>query len=548
MSKNQDFLLNDTAAIYTRFSSQNQREESTAAQVRACSEFASRKGLRIVNIYSDAAKSGTNSDREEFQRMIEDSGKRLFRYLIIHKLDRFSRDKYDAVTYKRKLKVNGVSILSVVENLDDSPESAMLESCLEGMAQYFSRNLAREVMKGMKESAYKCTHLGGIPPLGYDLDPLTKKYVLNEAEAVTVRTIFNRYADGVGYNQILEYLNGMGYRSKRGQPFGKNSLNSILKNEKYVGKFVFNKKLEKDVSGKRSPRVKPEEEWIVVPGGVPAIIDEETFNKVQAKMALNRKNSGMFKAKEIYLLSGLMECGECGSSMYGNTRMCGRNKSNYSSYRCSNRANHQGCENKEARRDYVDNYVLDELYRRLFSDISVRKLAAMLNDYNRKKADESSAEVNQANGELEEVTRKISAVIQLVTESGISVDTVKAELRKLEERKRFIEGYIQELGMRNRESLVSEETVSELLNRSRDFIKAHNIPECRNFINSYIERVKVYHDRVEVFFKIQVPDETGEKVVPLKSEEGMTEIRKEYKFVSRGWNSPEKEPELAVGH
>jgi site-specific DNA recombinase len=417
------------------------------------------------------------------------------------------------------------------------------------MAQYFSRNLAREVMKGMRESAYRCTHLGGIAPLGYDVDPVTKKYVINAMEAEIVRTIFTRYAEGVGYNQLLEYLNGMGYLSKRKHPFGKNSLNSILKNEKYIGKFIFNKKLEKDVSGKRSPTVKPESEWIVVPGGLPAIVDEETFNKVQAKMAYNKKNSGMFKAREIYLLSGLVECGECGSSMYGNTRMCGRNKSNYSSYRCSGRANRQGCENKEVRRDYIDNYVLDELYKRLFSDISIRRLAAMLNEYNQKKSAESCFELNQANNELKEAARKIGAVIQLVTESGISIETVKEELRKLEERKRFIEGYIQELSLKNKVSQLSEEAVLELLNRSRDFVRTRDIPECRNFINSYIEKVIVYGDRVEVFFKIHVPDEAAENVVPLKSEEGMTELRREYKFAIKGWGNSEQAPEdEAVGH
>ncbi|MDR2522288.1 MAG: recombinase zinc beta ribbon domain-containing protein [Synergistaceae bacterium] len=275
----------------------------------------------------------------------------------------------------------------------------------------------------------------------------------------------------------------------------------MLKNEKYIGKFIFNRKLEKDVSGKRSPTVKPEEEWIVVPDGLPAIIDVETFNKAQAKMVYNKKNSGQFKTREVYLLSGLVECGECGSSMYGNTRMCGRNKSNYSSYRCSSRANHQGCVNKEVRRDYIDNYVLDELYRRLFSDMSIRKLAAMLSGYNQKKSAESSGELTKANAELEETTRKISSIVQLVTESGISIETVKDELRRQEDRKRFIEGYIQELGMKNRVAAISEEAVLELLNCSKDFVRTRNIPECRNFINSYIEKVVVFGDRVEVFFQ-----------------------------------------------
>jgi site-specific DNA recombinase len=128
--KQQESFSSNTAAVYARYSSHNQREESIEAQVRACEAFAKNKGLSIVATYVDQAKTGTNAERENFQRMIEDSGKGQFRYLILHKLDRFSRDKFDAVTFKRKLKMNGVIILSVTENLDNSPESVMLESYL----------------------------------------------------------------------------------------------------------------------------------------------------------------------------------------------------------------------------------------------------------------------------------------------------------------------------------------------------------------------------------------------------------------------------------
>jgi site-specific DNA recombinase len=464
--------------------------------------------------------------------MIEDSGKGQFEYLLIHKLDRFSRDKFDAVTFKKKLKINGVTLLSVTENLDGSPESKILESLLEGINQYYSENLAREVMKGMKESAYKCTHLGGIPPLGYDVDPASHKYVVNEVEASVVRTIFERYADGVGYNQLLTYLNGMGYRTKRGLPFGKNSLYGILQNEKYVGRFIFNKKLEKDISGKRNPQVKPKEDWIICEGGLPAIIDEETFNKVQTKMEYNRHNGGHFKAREIYLLSGLVHCGECNSSMYGNTRKCGRNKSRYSSYRCSNRANHKGCENKELRREYLDNYVLDQLYRSLFSEASIKKLATMLNDYALKKATESNEALTIARKELESVTQKIGKIVQLVSESGVAIDTVKGELKRLEERKNFIEDRIQEMSLEGKASLITEWTILELIERSKEFVRTKNIPECRNFITSYVEKVIVHKDRVEIFFKIQVPNETMETVSPLSSGERIGLIQQEYKTPS----------------
>ncbi len=155
------------AAAYTRFSSDNQRDESIDAQVRAIEAYCEQKGFDLVKIYADRAKSATSDKRPEFLQMIEDSGKGLFDVAIVHKLDRFSRDKYDSAKYKRILKKNGVKLLSVTENLDDSPESVILESLLEGMAEYYSKNLAREVMKGLKETAYQCKHTGGLPPIGY---------------------------------------------------------------------------------------------------------------------------------------------------------------------------------------------------------------------------------------------------------------------------------------------------------------------------------------------------------------------------------------------
>jgi site-specific DNA recombinase len=524
--RKQNVPMENTAVVYSRFSSHNQREESIDAQERACTAYAKSKNLQIVNYYADSAKSGTNADREEFLKMIADSGKGKFRYLIIHKLDRFSRDKFDAVTYKRKLKMNGVTVLSVTENLDDSPESIMLESVLEGMSAYYSLNLAREVRKGMAESAYKCTHLGGIPPLGYDVDPITRKYIINDAEAAVVRYIFKNYSEDVGYNGILEYLNSMGFRSKRGKCFGKNSLYGILGNEKYTGKFIFNKKLEKDVSGKRNPQWKPREEWIVVDNGLPRIIDQETFDIVQHKLQVNRKSGGRFSAKELYLLSGLIFCGECGAWFYGNTRRCGRNKSRYSSYRCANRANHKGCRNKEVRREYIENFVLDELYQALFSANSIAKLAAMLTDYNRKKSEEQNGEVSLALDELKGIDEKVNKIVQLVSESGVAIDTVKSELRRLEDRKVFLEGYLQEMHLKNSALIISEEKIIELIQKSKEFVKTRNIAECGNFIRSYVERVVVYNDKVEVLFKVQVPDDVNDSPTGIMIESDLGTLKR----------------------
>ena len=149
------------AVIYARYSSSNQREESIDAQIRACTKYAEEKGYRIIGTYTGSAKSATTADRPQFQQMLKDSEKKTFQYVIIHKLDRFSRDRYDSVTYKIKLKLNGVQLISVLENIDGSPESLIMETLLEGMAEYYSKNLAREVAKGQLETALQCKHLGG---------------------------------------------------------------------------------------------------------------------------------------------------------------------------------------------------------------------------------------------------------------------------------------------------------------------------------------------------------------------------------------------------
>ena len=160
-------------ALYARFSSDNQRSESIDAQIRAMQAYCQQHKFVIVETYIDEAKSATTDRRPAFQRMISDSSTHRFNILLVHKLDRFARNRYDSAVYKRELKKNGVTVYSVLENLDDSPESIMMEAVLEGMAEYYSQNLARETMKGLRENALQCKHTGGIAPLGYNIDPIT---------------------------------------------------------------------------------------------------------------------------------------------------------------------------------------------------------------------------------------------------------------------------------------------------------------------------------------------------------------------------------------
>ena len=146
------------AAAYARYSSDNQRDESIDAH---------ENGYQIVSEYIDRAKTGTNDRREEFQRMIRDSDDGDFEVVIVHKLDRFARKRYDSAIYRKALEENGVKLVSVLEQFTDSPEGIIFVGMSEAMSEYYSANLSREVKKGQYENAIACKHTGGFAPLGF---------------------------------------------------------------------------------------------------------------------------------------------------------------------------------------------------------------------------------------------------------------------------------------------------------------------------------------------------------------------------------------------
>lgn len=487
------------AVLYARYSSDNQREESIDAQIRAIEKYASEKGYVIIRHYIDRAKSGTTDKRPEFQQMISDSHQYGYSTIICHKLDRFSRDRYQSAISKGILKKNGVKVLSVLENIDGSPESGIMEALFEAMAEYYSRNLSREIMKGMMENAYQSKFTGGTPPLGYDVNHETMKYVINEKEAESVKMIFDLYNQGYGYIQIVSVLNEKGYLTKKGKPFGKNSLYEILKNEKYAGVYVFNK-TEARVSnqGRNYHNTKNEEDWIRIDGGVPPIVTKEEFEAAKAKMEKNKKRSGSFLAKEIYLLSGLIYCGECGHAFSGNSRGSG---SKYTSYRCGKKVRSNQCKNKEVRKEYLENFVLDNLENFLFNEENIPALVKQLNQYMQSKKETDSTELIEMRKRLKDIDKKITNIVNAIT-NGCSESTFANKLKELEQQKSSIEFKMLEIEPNTPSVEITEDMLKTIFKSSKEFIKRKNIPECKKFIESYVDKVLVYSDRVEVTYKV----------------------------------------------
>ena len=496
------------AVIYARYSSDNQREESITAQVRACTEYCQKKGYAIVRTYTDEARSALTDDRPQFQQMVSDAKTNLFNVLVIHKLDRFARNRYDSAFYKRELRRAGVKIESVLEHLDDSPESILMESMLEGMAEYYSKNLAREAMKGMKETALQGKHVGGIPPLGYDV--VDGKYVVNKYEASAVRLIFEMYDHGFGYDTVLKKLNELGYKTKRRGAFGKNSLHEILKNEKYMGVYVFNKRRGRTPDGrKNNRRLKPKEEMIIIPGAVPAIIDENLFERVQEKMLKRKHNpeKARNKAKTVYLLTGLVECGLCGAAYIGNMSSWKNKKDERLQafyYECGARDRTRTCDNRRIRKHILEGIVLDQIEREIFAPEARPILIKMLFEFYKNQRRNAKSEADYAKKEYDRVQRALQNLLRLV-EQGKATESVIEQLNQREKEKAVIVAEVDRLERHESLSLTREEVENYIENYYRRFAQARKEEDderLKPIVQNFVEKVIINEKEIEATLKI----------------------------------------------
>ena len=284
------------AVIYARYSSDNQREESIEGQIRECTAFAVKNGITILQQYIDRAFSAKTDNSPEFQRMVKDSGKHLFDMVIVWKLDRFSRNRYDSARYKALLKKNGVKVVSATEVISEGAEGIILESVLEGYAEYYSADLAEKVGRGLTENALKCKFNGGTKPIGYVIDS-EQHFQIDPFTAPFVREAFQRYAEGATMKELVVWLNDRGIRNSRGLPLNFNSIQRMLNNRRYIGEYSFRD--------------------IVIPDGIPAIVPKELFDRVQEKLEKNKKAPARHKAEDDYLLTTKLFCGYCGAYLCG---------------------------------------------------------------------------------------------------------------------------------------------------------------------------------------------------------------------------------------
>ena len=463
-----------TAVIYARYSSDSQREASIEGQLRDCKDYAEKNGITVVGTYIDRAYSAKTDDRPDFQRMIKDSAKKIFDVVLVWKLDRFARNRFDAVNYKYQLEKNGVHLVSAMEPISQGPEGIMVESMLIGMAEYYSAELALKVARGERENALQCKYNGGIVPLGFTIGKEDRLYHIDPETAPIVQEIFTRYANGEPAEKIAASLNERGLRTRTGKPFVKNSFFQIFRNRRYIGEYRY-----KD---------------IVTPGGIPAIVDEDLFNRVQQRFEQNKIAHGRPAKEDVsYLLTTKLFCGKCGTLMGGESGTSHMGNTYYY-YKCGNAKRHgkAHCDLKAIRKEPLERFVVDTAIKVIFSDEIIERLIDLVMEAQQKE----NTRLPVLKDQLRDTEKRLANLLEAI-EQGILTPTTKQRLDELEARKEALNT-----------SILEEELKKPVLTREwmrfwfEKFRKGDvgSTEHQRQIIDTFVNSVYVFDDRVVLNF------------------------------------------------
>ena len=419
------------AAAYARYSTTNQTENSIEYQLEKIEQYCREHDIEIVATYPDEAKSGFNTDRPKFQEMLTAARRREFDAVVIYDTSRGSLEVGDWFTFRRQMMELGIQVISATQTLGDLTNSNdfLLELISVGMGHRELLEARQKSIAGVAVKAQKGIFLGGTAPLGYNVKD--QRYIVNPVEAEAVRTIFRMYGDGRSYNDILAAVKHV--TGKHGRPLGKNSLHSILTNERYIGTYTWNKRevkrFRKWAGGKPNPNC------VRIKDAIPAIIDTVTWERVQKRMKENKRNASN-KAKRTYLLAGLIECEECGGTYVGHTS---RNKKGYETryYVCGNRYRTHTCHGQSINADLLESEVVD-CVRQYLDNLDVSEEAQRIADM----VNSSSPDLRAERVELADINAKLANGLKALLNGFDDIPELHDEMDKLRIRKSELEDII----------------------------------------------------------------------------------------------------------
>ena len=460
-------MITIKAVIYARYSSDNQREESIEDQLRECIAFAERSGFTVLQHYIDRAYSAKTDNRPEFQRMINDSQKKLFDVVIVWKLDRFARNRYDSARYKNQLKKNGIKVLSATESISEGSEGIILESVLEGIAEYYSAELSEKVVRGHTENLIKGKFNGGMIPVGYYIDD-NQCFRIDAVTAPFVVEIFQRYDRGESKTEIRDWLNKNHIKNSKGTDMTYSSVSSILKNRKYIGEYSFHGHINYEA--------------------IPPIIEKDLFERVQMRHERNKKAPAHFKAEEEYILSSKLVCGHCGTYMCGESGT-GRGKIKYHYYKCmAVKKKKNNCKKKTVRKEWIEDIVIREITKIIFDDNTIESIISMV----MKIQEEDNKEIPVYEKQLESVKKSLDNLLNAI-QMGIFTESTKQRLEELEQQKKNLEQQITELSFKK--PMLKPEYIRNWLYRLRT-LNPEKLEHRRVLVDTFVNKIFLYDDKI----------------------------------------------------
>ena len=456
-------------------------------------EFAEKNGITVIGNYIDRALSAKTDNRPEFQKMIKDSYRKVFDTIIVWKVDRFARNRYDSAHYKNILKKSGVKVISAKEHIGEGSEGIILEAMLEGYAEYYSVELAEKINRGLTENALKGKLNGGTIPLGYRL---TKEQTLeiNEETAPIVLEIFVRYNDGEKIKSIEKDLALRELTNNYGGPITYNRIHYLLKNRRYLGEYRF-----RDIVHKNA---------------FPAIVPEDLFNSVQKKLEKNKIAPARHKAEGDYILTTKLRCGKCGAYMVGES---GKSMTGaiHRYYKCANTKKKRLCNKKAVKKGWIEDIVVNYTMKKIMDDELVDYLADRILYL----LSQENTKIPQLKEKLKEVNGYIDNLLNAI-QQGLFNASAKQRLDDLEAEKAVIETAIYTEQLERPE--ITKEHIVYFITKFRT-INVNDSESRKRLIDSFVNVIYLYDDKLVITFNYK--DGTKEATFEEIEEELSSDIK-----------------------
>ena len=494
-------------ALYARVSSDRQDVDlSVAAQLRALREHAARNGYTVVREFVDEAESGRVADRPEFRKMIDEASKSQapFREILVWKFSRFTRKREHAVAFKSMLRRKGVRVVSITEHADDTPTGKLMEAIIESVDEFYSENLATEVLRGMREAASRGFWVSSHAPFGYNRvmvqDGPKKRPTLevNPDSSRIVKRIFDLAEAAKGTQEITRILNGEGIASPRGKLWGKTTVHGILTNEAYTGTLVWGE------------GAKDKGEPVRVEKAFPAIVTKTQFRKVNRQMRSRApKVRNPRRVGSSYLLSGLARCQACDSPLTGRFAKSGQ----YAYYVCptSIKVGRDACPTPTLNARRFEELVVNRIRSNILTEDSIRDLVKVVESEMGGVTREQRKRLETIDSELNDVRQRLGRLYNLVETTDMEVDDFRPRIRELRERQDRLECSAEEARAalaQRRKVLDDVNAVAAYAREMKDFLEESELTERRAFIETFVKEILVVPGDALMRYTVPMPSDS----------------------------------------